>query len=1085
MFDPQTTNLIRQAPELPELDRERLPEELTRAFAAIVAFRVRLAGSGGRPPHDLFASLERFRRMAATFEAMVALQPDRDDRQAAAFVAAQAHHLLLLARQATGVPAAAHPPLRAEAISPNVSALLLFLIANQPSDAMEMAETLPKPTEVEDDPITLLAGALAKLASGRLADIPLLSARRIAPLPEDVCDAAAQALYIRLLHGLGSLAQFLLNAANLPDLGVSAVDVFRQVQRSAAQELPWPVADAKKWRLTAFSTFPGPHHLATLLIAAADYLGASALSGILPPSGILPTVWNGLLKTVIVERPFLWPNHQKAIDDGLLMPGTSAVISFPTGAGKTTLSVLKTAVALGLGGAVIYLAPTHALVGQMKTDLRKAFPDIPVRESLIVEDFYTEIEDTFSSTNAQIVVMTPERCLALLSMEGVGFGAVRLVIFDECHLMHPRQGGQNRRSLDAMLAVLHLREAAPSADWLLLSAMIENAHEIAGWLAELLGRRCIPLNLDWKPTRQARGCLAFDEKSLDRLRGQLRTSKDAARKLGRPTRAPGAAVQRQLAAKPYGFFCLQQTWHSKAPKDYVLLPLLEKDVPLAANGNWFLTTNKNTVAAHLAAQCVRLGLKVLLFVQNTGHVVPIAAAIDAQVGGKGVELTPHESKLLRVATEEMGARESVITANSCSGAHHSNMLPSERELVESLFSRKNGIKALAATPTLAQGMNLPAEIVFIVGDERFDKGAQDFTPLEAHELLNAAGRAGRAGHVAQGMVIVLSQNLVEFDFGKQKIGRGWPKLQELFSSADQCLAVQDPIRYLIDRVQDEGANADADVRYFLRRLPRSADSSTRFLNSTLGAWHAKRSAQHQRFQELVAQTLEQRADLAPLSEAETWRDDLAHRTGIALELIDELHEQLILRFESPLTETEEWIRWFFDWLGSSDYWVDALLGHRLSPALRDDLGQGDLFGSRLAEIVWSWMSGETLRQLNTRLGGKANNPGKCSKARKFVLKLVPELAFAAGLATRIRRHQIEEAGEGDMPLTLATLGLCVREGLPEPEVAALRLITSGAESRQSLLRQWNLIRHHAPTRTVNETFSRTRRRVTTAFISDL
>ena len=41
MFDPQTTILIRQAPSLPDLNRDRLPEELTKAFAAIVAFRLR------------------------------------------------------------------------------------------------------------------------------------------------------------------------------------------------------------------------------------------------------------------------------------------------------------------------------------------------------------------------------------------------------------------------------------------------------------------------------------------------------------------------------------------------------------------------------------------------------------------------------------------------------------------------------------------------------------------------------------------------------------------------------------------------------------------------------------------------------------------------------------------------------------------------------------------------------------------------------------------------------------------------------------------------------------------------------------
>jgi len=36
--------------------------------------------------------------------------------------------------------------------------------------------------------------------------------------------------------------------------------------------------------------------------------------------------------------------------------------------------------------------------------------------------------------------MTPERCLALLSLEEASFGVVRLVIFDECHLIHREVG---------------------------------------------------------------------------------------------------------------------------------------------------------------------------------------------------------------------------------------------------------------------------------------------------------------------------------------------------------------------------------------------------------------------------------------------------------------------------------------------------------------------------------------------------------------------------------------------------------------------------------------------------------------------
>src|SRR3546814_13403972 len=77
-------------------------------------------------------------------------------------------------------------------------------------------------------------------------------------------------------------------------------------------------------------------------------------------------------------------------------------------------------------------------------------------------------------------------------------------------------------------------------------------------------------------------------------------------------------------------------------------------------------------------------------------------------------------------------------------SHHALLLREERDLHESLFKRADGIDVLFATSTLAQGMNLPSEVVIISGDSRFDSGIDKMQKLEAHELLNAAGRAGRA-----------------------------------------------------------------------------------------------------------------------------------------------------------------------------------------------------------------------------------------------------------------------------------------------------------------------------------------------------
>ena len=1090
MFDPRTAQLIQSAPQLPGLDGTRLPEELTKAFAAIVSFRIRLGQAGGKMPEGLLDQLDSFRRMAATFEAMVALLPTRSDRAASAFVAAQAYQLLHLARRVTGSPTAIPtPPLRREAISSEVSALILFLIANQPSDATEMARAVAEARPAGNSASTLLTDALVALAHGRLRRIVELASQLAAQFPEELQDAATEALYLRLLKGLARFASRCLGSSG-PEADAGAVQMFREVQDLSIEQIPWPFQQTEgNQPPPSISAFTGPHQLATLLISGTDILGQASLASLSPPNSVTPISWREHTSRIIDERPFLWPNHLEAISKGFLEQGVSSVVSFPTGAGKTTLSELKAASALAAGGAVVYLAPTHALVNQVKASFKRTFPAVEVRDSLLADDYYAEIGESFATSKPQIVVMTPERCLALLAAGSLPFSNVTLVIFDECHLLHPKGTGQNRRSLDAMLALLHLQRAAPRSDWLLLSAMMSNADEIASWMAELLGRSCLALNLDWKPTRQARGCLVYEQTQIDLLHGELEKHNAAHTKADGTLKSPGIVLQRLMQGHPYGFFCLKQTWETTSIQDYTLLRLLEGPVPLSAalsqnKRRWYLTPNKNEVAAHLAAQCVQLGLKVLLFAQDVRFASSIAKQVNDLVGANSkCQFTPSEILLEKRAMEEVGSETSLLVSNGRAASHHGLMLTAERELVESLFRRPDGISGLAATPTLAQGMNLPADIVFIVGDERFDSESQQSAPLDAHELLNAAGRAGRAGMVSQGLVVVLPHQIVSFDSKTRKMGEKWMQLQQsVFSKGDQCLQILDPIGDLLDKIQDASATSEPEMRYFLRRLPlggaADADATQRFLRLTLAAFHARRRKEGAAFDVRVASAVAKRKELVPQKTTDAWLDELAFQTGVAVEIIGELSRDMIALDGNLPTDTEALIKWFMGWLIQDIRRFQGFLAHRIPKKLLNEIEQGDLFGGRFVEVVWAWMNGETLLQLNVRLGKKPKVADPCIQARKFVLRLIPDIAYAAGLATKVQRKHIEADSRIEMPVALATLALCVREGRRSPELAALGLSPRfDSLSRQELRRRWTEVAPHIPTGDANEDFFKTRNRV--------
>lgn len=85
------------------------------------------------------------------------------------------------------------------------------------------------------------------------------------------------------------------------------------------------------------------------------------------------------------------------------------------------------------------------------------------------------------------------------------------------------------------------------------------------------------------------------------------------------------------------------------------------------------------------------------------------------------------------------------------------MIETEKIASESAF-RARATRVMHATGTLAQGLNLPATAVVIGGSRIGDPRGEDTAIVEQRklsQLLNAAGRAGRAGFANQGLVIAI------------------------------------------------------------------------------------------------------------------------------------------------------------------------------------------------------------------------------------------------------------------------------------------------------------------------------------------
>ncbi|HVQ39680.1 MAG TPA: helicase-related protein, partial [Pyrinomonadaceae bacterium] len=91
--------------------------------------------------------------------------------------------------------------------------------------------------------------------------------------------------------------------------------------------------------------------------------------------------------------------------------------------------------------------------------------------------------------------------------------------------------------------------------------------------------------------------------------------------------------------------------------------------------------------------------------------------------------------------------------------HNTNLLPEEKEVVERAFRDPHAnVRVLAATTTVAAGINTPASTVILAEQQFVGEDGRQFTVAE---YKNMAGRAGRLGFNETGQSIILAGNSFE------------------------------------------------------------------------------------------------------------------------------------------------------------------------------------------------------------------------------------------------------------------------------------------------------------------------------------
>lgn len=427
--------------------------------------------------------------------------------------------------------------------------------------------------------------------------------------------------------------------------------------------------------------------------------------------------------TLAKEYPFILDPFQK---EALLCleNNQSVLVSAHTSAGKTVVAVYAIAMSLQQKQRVIYTTPIKALSNQKYRELYEEFQDVGLMTG-----------DVTINPTASCLIMTTEILRSMLYRGSEIMREVAWVIFDEIHYMRDKERGVVWEETIILLP--------DNVHYVFLSATIPNARQFAEWICHLHKQPCHVVYTDYRPTPLQHYIFPaggdgihlvvdengeFREENFNTAMSVLRDSGDAAK---------GDQRGRRGGFKDNESNCYK-----------IIKMIMERNfAPVIV----FSFSKKDCEA--YALQMSKLDF-------NTEEEKSL---VDEVFNNAIDALSDEDKKLPQVEAVLPLLRKGI-------GIHHGGLLPLLKETIEILFS-EGLLKALFATETFAMGLNMPARTVLFTSARKFD--GKDFRWVTSGEYIQMSGRAGRRGIDDRGIVILMVDEKMSPQAGKQ-IVKGLP-----------------------------------------------------------------------------------------------------------------------------------------------------------------------------------------------------------------------------------------------------------------------------------------------------------------------
>ena len=387
----------------------------------------------------------------------------------------------------------------------------------------------------------------------------------------------------------------------------------------------------------------------------------------------------------------------EAVNRHRILAGHSLLVVAPTSSGKTFIGEMSAVRAAIDGRKAVFLLPYRALVNEKYEDFRATYEPAGMRIVRCSGDF-TDQTGLFLSGRYDVAILTYEMFLGLtVSTPGV-LKRLGLVVIDEAQFITDPTRGITVELLLTLILAGRARGIRPQI--IALSAVIGDVNSFDEWLG------CDKLTWTRRPVPLTEGVL--DRSGIYQMRDPQ-----------------GVEGEVQLLPR----HVIQQRRDEPSAQD-VIIPLVRS--------------------------LVKANEKVLIFRNTRGPAEGCARYLAQELG-----LPPAQAALDTLPTHDLSTSAGTLRQCLTGGTafHNSNLTREERVVIERNFrDRAGGIHALAATTTLAAGINTPASTVILAEQEFI---GEDGRPFTVAEYKNMAGRAGRLGFNETGKSIILADNAMQ------------------------------------------------------------------------------------------------------------------------------------------------------------------------------------------------------------------------------------------------------------------------------------------------------------------------------------